>query len=86
MDDIAPDPRPYGRIKIIGWIISIIGMVLWLYGYMYDGSPGLVDWPQYLPDWAAEFVPNLEAEIGFAISLVGMVPLYYVAFKEMKAA
>ena len=84
MEETPATHRSHGRLKAIGWIISILGMGLWLYGYFTEGGAMLVDWPRYLPGWLADFVPNWQAELGFAISLVGMVPLYYVEIKEMK--
>lgn len=81
----SASPRPHRLIKPIGWIVSIIGMGLWLYGYFAEGGASVIDWPQYIPAWAADFVPNWQAELGFAISLIGMIPLYYVEYLEFKA-
>ncbi len=85
MEQLSAKPRPQAPIKIIGWIVAIVGMGLWLYGYFADGGTPVIDWPQYLPDWAAAFVPNWEAELGFALSLIGMLPICYVEIMELKA-
>jgi hypothetical protein len=58
------------------WIGSLGGMVLWLYGYLTAGSPSLVDWHNRVPWWIADYLPNIQAEIGMALMVVGMVPIY----------
>jgi hypothetical protein len=62
---------------IIGWIISLVGMPLWLYGYVATGNPSLIDWLAYTPWWIADFLPNIESEIGMALVCAGMVPIYW---------
>lgn len=84
MGEISATQRSHGRLKTVGWIISILGMGFWLYGYFIGGGAMIIDWPQYVPEWAAEFVPNWQAEFGFALSFIGTVPLYYVEIKEMR--
>lgn len=86
MEHRSAKPRPHAPIKIIGWIVSIVGMGLWLYGYYADGGAPVLDWPLYLPDWAAAFVPNWVAELGFALSLIGMIQIYYAEFIDLKAS
>ncbi len=83
MEENPANSRLYGQLKVIGWIVSIIGTLLYIYGYFFDGGSTLFDWPRYLPDWAVEFVPNWEAELGFALSIVGSIPLYYVEYKKI---
>jgi hypothetical protein len=65
------------RVVIVGWIIEVVGLVLWTYGYFVVGSPSLIDWAAHTPWWIAEFLPNLESEIGMVLVLVGMVPIYW---------
>jgi len=83
---IAPKPEHHKLIKFIGWVIAVFGMGLCVFGYFIDGSAVFIDWPRYLPGWVADYIPNLEVEIGFALSMIGMVPIYYVAFLESKEA
>ena len=65
------------RTVIVGWVIELVGTVLWLYGYFFTGNPSLIDWHANAPWWIADFLPNIESEIGVALVLVGMVPMYW---------
>ena len=58
-------------------IISLLGTALWVYGYFAHGNPSLIDWQANTPRWIAEFLPNIESEIGMALALIGMVPIYW---------
>ena len=58
---------------IIGWIISFVGPILWLYGYFEFGSPPLINWYSMVPVWIAQFFRNIECEAGMACSLTGML-------------
>jgi hypothetical protein len=31
-------------VVITGWIIELMGVALWLYGYFATGHPSLIDW------------------------------------------
>lgn len=61
------------KVNIIGWIISLGGTALWLYGYVATGNSSVIDWHTYTPGWVAEFLPNMEAEIGMALVFVSLV-------------
>jgi hypothetical protein len=63
--------------SIAGWIIVLAGSALWIYGYFVAGHASLVDWRAISPSWVADFLPNIEAEIGLVLSIVGLVPLYW---------
>jgi hypothetical protein len=39
-------------------------MALWLYGYFATGNPPLIDWHTSTPWWIADYLPNIESEIG----------------------
>lgn len=66
------------KAVIIGWIIYAVGLALWLYGYFFaTGNPSIVDWHAHTPWWIADFLPNIESEIGMALALVAMVPIYW---------
>ena len=65
------------KTAIIGWVIEIAGTALWCYGYFTTGHPPLVGWRAYTPWWIADFLPNIESEIGMVLVIVGMVPLYW---------
>ena len=62
---------------IAGWAASLFGIVLWAYGYFVTGTSPLVAWSDVLPSWAAEWLPNLEAEIGLILVIAGSIPLYW---------
>jgi hypothetical protein len=63
--------------SVIGWIISLAGMVLWFYGYLATGNPPIFDWQANTAWWISDFFPNVESEIGMALVFVGMVPIYW---------
>jgi hypothetical protein len=67
----------WGRItnaKIIGWVIYAAGFAIWLFGYLSAGHAPLFDWHAATPWWISSFVPNLEAELGLALSLASVIP------------
>jgi len=61
----------------VGWTIEIVGTVVWLFGYFRPGDPSLVDWKALTPWWIADCLPNLQSEIGMALVLLGMIPIYW---------
>lgn len=69
------------RVNIFGWVGMTVGFVVWLYGYFTTGHPPLVDWSVF-PDWISEFVPNFEAEAGFAIMVLAAIPAYWPSSKR----
>ena len=62
---------------IIGWIISLAGTALWLYGYYTTGNPSLIDWHANSPWWIADFLPSIESEIGMALVFAGTALIYW---------
>ena len=68
-----------GKIAIAGWCIMLTGTVLWLYGYFVTGSPSLFDWAQYTPWWIADFLPNIQSEIGMVLVYGSLVLVYWPA-------
>ena len=65
------------RIAVTGWALQFVGLALWAYGYFVPGHPPLIDWQAKLPAWAADWIPNLEAELGLGLMLVAMIPMYW---------
>jgi hypothetical protein len=65
------------RLNILGWTLMAVGFVVWGYGYLFQGSPPVVNWPHLAPHWVAEFIPNVEAEIGLAVMALAMIPSYW---------
>jgi hypothetical protein len=50
-----------------------------VYGYFVTGHPSVIDWKTDTPNWIAEFLPNIESEIGMVLVFVAMVPMYWPA-------
>jgi hypothetical protein len=63
--------------KIIGYLISAVGTGLWLNGYLVPGSPSLIDWHLHAPEWIANFLPNVESEIGIALMFAAVIPMHW---------
>jgi hypothetical protein len=62
---------------IFAWFTYFLGTSLWIYGYFVAGHPPLVDWHAYTPWWIADFLPNVESEIGMIIVCIGAVLMYW---------
>ena len=65
------------KTAMLGWGISAVGMALWLYGYFATGNPSLINWHTHTPWWIADYLPNIESEIGMALVCVGTVVIYW---------
>lgn len=65
------------KAVIIGWIISLAGAALWIYGYFATGNPSRIDWHANTPWWITHFLPNMESQIGMALAFAGMVLIYW---------
>jgi hypothetical protein len=65
------------KTVIAGWIIELAGTALWFYGYFATGNPSLIKWQAITPWWIANFLPNIQAEIGVVLVLIAMIPLYW---------
>lgn len=65
------------KTVVIGWIVSLAGTALWIYGYFETGHPPLIDWQAIAPWWVAKYLPNVESEIGMVLSFGGMIPIYW---------
>jgi hypothetical protein len=65
------------KTVIAGWFIELAGTALWIYGYFATGNPSLINWQAITPWWIANFLPNIQAEIGVVLVLIAMIPLYW---------
>jgi hypothetical protein len=82
--DIQKPAKRTSRLFVLsGWIATALGMILWGYGYFTTGTLPLVTWSTYLPGWAADWLPNLEAEIGMVLLILGSVPLYWDTWRSL---
>ena len=73
----------WGRLanaKSIGWAIYAAGFVIWLFGYLSAGHASIFHW-KATPWWISSFVPNLEAELGLALMLASVIPIYWRAVR-----
>jgi hypothetical protein len=52
-------------------------MLLWLYGYFATGTPPMIDWHAHTPSWIADFLPNIQSEIGMALICIGTALVYW---------
>jgi hypothetical protein len=65
------------KLAFVAWGISAAGLVLWLYGYFITGTPPLIDWHAYTPWWIADYLPNIQSEIGMALICIGTALVYW---------
>jgi len=72
------------RTAIAGWVISLLGIALWMYGYFATGNPSLVNWSAITPSWISDFLPNIESEIGMVLAFAGMIPIYWPSARRQK--
>ena len=64
------------KAVIAGWVILGAGTILWFYGYFATGHPSFTDWPTHTPWWIADYLPNIESEIGMVLMCAGMIMIY----------
>ena len=67
-------PGRIANAKNFGWAIYAAGFAIWLFGYLSKGHAPLFDWKGTTPWWISGFVPNLEAELGLALSFASIFP------------
>ena len=65
------------KTVIGGWVILVAGTMFWLFGYFTAGHPSVVDWHAHTPWWIADYLPNVESEIGMALICGSMVLIYW---------
>jgi len=65
------------KIAISGWVLLLLGTVLWIYGYFVTGHPSWIDWHAHTPWWIADYMTNLESEIGMIVVCIGSVLTYW---------
>ncbi len=65
------------KLLLVGWILSLAGAALWTYGFLVTGHPPFIDWQAATPWWIADYLPNVEAEFGMLLVVLGMIPIYW---------
>ena len=63
------------KAAIIGWVIQSAGVAVWLYGYFSTGNPSIVDWHTIAPSWIADWMPNIQSEIGMTLMFLPTRPI-----------
>ena len=56
--------RKVYTMRITLWAAMIVGMALWGYGLFVTGTAPLIDWKSNAPWWIADYLPNMESELG----------------------
>jgi hypothetical protein len=70
------------KLKGIGWAIYTAGFAVWLFGYLSTGHARVFDWDVFTPWWISSFVPDREAELGFALMFASMIPINWRAGRK----
>ncbi len=65
------------KTMIVGWSMELVGTAVWIYGYFAAGHPSFMDWHAHTPWWIADYLPNIESEIGMVLVFAGMIPMYW---------
>ena len=65
------------KTVIGGWVILVAGTMVWLFGYFTSGHPSVVDWHTHTPWWIADYLPNVESEIGMLLTCGSMILIYW---------
>jgi protein-S-isoprenylcysteine O-methyltransferase Ste14 len=79
------EPVRVRKAAICGWTIEFVGTAVWLFGYFVIGHPPLINWHASTPWWIADYLPNIESEIGMLMICAGAIPLYWPARRERSA-
>ena len=66
-----------GKSVVIGWIITLVGTAVWLYGYFAIGHSPFFDWHTHTPWWIADYLPNIESEVGMTLVCAGTALTYW---------
>lgn len=69
------------KVAITGWALLAVGTIVWIYGYFVTGHMAYVDWHTYTPWWIADYLPNIESEIGMVMVCVGSGLTYWPSRK-----
>jgi len=76
-DGKIPESETVSKPIVVGWVIELVGTVIWIYGYLTTGHPSIINWHANTPWWIADYLPNMESEIGMVLVFVGLVPIYW---------
>ena len=68
------------------WAAMIVGTALWGYGLFITGHPPLIDWTANTPWWIANYLPNMELELGLVLVCIGSLAPYWPRRPEFVGA
>lgn len=71
------------RLTQIGWAGTILGCLLWGWGYLATGSLPFFMWSRFAPHWVSDFMINWQEELGVLTMLVASIPLCYAQLKAL---
>ncbi len=71
------------RFTQIGWAGTILGCLLWCWGYFATNSAPFFMWSNFAPYWIADFMTNWQEELGILLMLAASIPLYYAQLKAL---
>ena len=69
--------RKVYTMRITLWAAMIVGMALWGYGLFVTGTAPLIDWKSNAPWWIADYLPNMESELGLVLVCLGSLAPYW---------
>ena len=58
-------------INVTLWAAMIVGTALWGYGLFVTGTAPIIDWTSNAPWWIADYLPNMESELGLVLLCLG---------------
>ena len=62
---------------VVLWAAMIVGMALWAYGLFVTGTAPIIDWKSNAPWWIADYLPNMELELGLVLVCLGSLAPYW---------
>lgn len=65
------------KAVIVGWAMELTGTAVWLYGWLTTGHPSLIHWDDFSPRWIADYLRNIESELGLGLVIAGLIPIYW---------
>ena len=72
-------------MRVTLWAAMIVGMALWSYGVFVTGThPPLIDWKSNAPWWIADYLPNMESELGLVLICLGSLAPYWPRQRQGK--
>ena len=60
---------------VTSWAAMIVGTALWGCGLFVTGTAPIIDWKSNAPWWIADYLPNMESELGLVLVCLGVLRL-----------